>query len=323
MSGPASRLLGWFGRCARDLPWRRTRDPYAVWVSEAMLQQTRIATVVPRYEAWMRRFPTLETLAAVGEAEVVEAWAGLGYYARARRLAEGAKHVVREGWPSDAAGWRRVPGVGAYTAGALASIALGQDEPAVDGNVVRVYSRVAADPAPTETRARSWSKSLMPAGRAAEWNQALMELGATVCLPRSPACGECPLAPDCRARQEGRTGEFPPRRPKPAATEATLHVWVLERDGRVGLRPVPEGAWWQGLWEAPSSLDPGSLALEYPGAAPRRVGEFAHAVTRHRLRVVVSRGDGPAVSRLEWHPAGHVGRGLSAPSSKAIKLAFG
>ncbi|HXG60332.1 MAG TPA: NUDIX domain-containing protein, partial [Planctomycetota bacterium] len=179
-----ARLRAWFRRAARDLPWRRTKHPYAIWVSEVMLQQTQVATVVPYYERWMKRFPTVRALARASLDEVLKVWEGLGYYARARNLHRAARGMRR--WPRTAAEWRRVPGVGAYTAAAIASIAYGERAAVFDGNVRRVLSRLegrdVAAPPP------------VPRGDPGEFNQALMELGQRICTPRAPRCGECPLA---------------------------------------------------------------------------------------------------------------------------------
>lgn len=180
-------LLAWYRDGARDLPWRRTRDPYAILVSEVMLQQTQVARVVPRYEAWLQRWPAAAALAGAPRAEVLGEWVGLGYNRRALRLQEACAVVAREGWPQDAAALRALPGVGPYTAAAVASFAFGEAVAAVDVNVARVAGRLGCG-APEQL--------LAPAG-AAEWNQAMMELGATVCRARSPACPACPLAPWC------------------------------------------------------------------------------------------------------------------------------
>jgi len=179
-------VLGWYDRAGRDLPWRRTREPYAILVSEVMAQQTQVARVLPHYERWLARWPTAAALAAASPAEVLTAWVGLGYNRRALRLREAAAIVACEGWPRDAAGLRRLPGVGPYTAAAVASFAFGERVAAVDTNVRRVAQRIGA--APTE---------LLPQRRHADWNQAAMELGATICTARAPACDSCPAAPWC------------------------------------------------------------------------------------------------------------------------------
>ena len=194
--GIAPALLGWYDRERRDLPWRRTRDPYAVWVSEVMLQQTRVATVVDYYTRFMHRFPSLQALAEAAEDDVLKIWQGLGYYRRARALLAGARAVVAKHagrLPAEPARLRELPGVGPYTAGAIASIAFGVREPVVDGNVTRVLCRLyalAGDPerAPLPQRIRRLASELVPAKRPGDFNQALMELGATLCTPRAPDC---------------------------------------------------------------------------------------------------------------------------------------
>src|SRR4051812_19383931 len=185
----AESLLEWYAREARDLPWRRTRDPYAILVSEVMLQQTQVARVVPRYEAWLERWPTAKSLAAAPVADVLAEWVGLGYNRRALRLREACAVVARAGWPRDAEGLRRLPGVGPYTAAAVASFAFGQRVAAVDTNVRRVAQRIGVAPA-----------ELLPERRHADWNQAAMELGARVCRARAPSCDGCPAAPWCGSR---------------------------------------------------------------------------------------------------------------------------
>jgi A/G-specific adenine glycosylase len=185
------RLLRWYERERRDLPWRRTRDPYAILVSEVMLQQTQVARVVPRYEMWLARWPTVESLAAAALEDVLREWVGLGYNRRAVRLWEAARAVARDGWPSRL---EELPGVGPYTAAAVGSFAFDRDDVAVDTNVRRLFARLGAPLAP-------------PPGRTGEFNQATMELGATICTARAPRCGECPLREGC-----GGPGEAAPRR---------------------------------------------------------------------------------------------------------------
>jgi A/G-specific adenine glycosylase len=224
-SGPSAervrrRLLDWYGRSRRDLPWRRVRDPYAIWVSEVMLQQTRVATVIPYYERFLARFPTLTALARAEESEVLAAWQGLGYYRRARALHRGARAVAADhggSLPRDLEGLRAIPGIGPYTAGAIASIAFDTPAPVVDGNVTRVLCRLYAlggDPAKNPLRAELWRRAaqLVPAARASDFNQALMELGATVCTPRAPRCDECPLRRACLARSHGSAEALPEKK---------------------------------------------------------------------------------------------------------------
>jgi A/G-specific adenine glycosylase len=184
-------VLAWYGAVARDLPWRRTRDPYALLVSEVMLQQTQVARVVERYERWLERWPDVHALALAAPSDVLAEWVGLGYNSRALRLREAAIAVARDGWPADAAGLRALPGIGPYTAAAVASFAWDEQVPAVDVNVTRVAARIGLAP-----------DALLPHGAAATWNQAAMELGATVCRARAAACDACPAAPWCASRGE-------------------------------------------------------------------------------------------------------------------------
>ena len=197
-------ILAWYDATGRDLPWRRTRDPYAILVSEVMAQQTQIGRVLERYERWLERWPTAASLADATPAEILTQWVGLGYNQRALRLRAACAIVTRDGWPHDSDGLRALPGVGPYTAAAVASFAFGEPIAAVDTNVRRVAARLRADPA-----------ALLPALRHADWNQAAMELGARVCTARAPRCGECPAAPWCPSR--GRVAAAPrvPRRPQP------------------------------------------------------------------------------------------------------------
>ncbi|HET7903271.1 MAG TPA: A/G-specific adenine glycosylase, partial [Candidatus Eisenbacteria bacterium] len=210
-------LLRWYGRNRRDLPWRRARDPYAIWVSEIMLQQTRVETVVPYYERFLERFPTLHALARSSESSVLAAWSGLGYYRRARNLRDAASLVARDhggAIPRDPAALRALPGIGAYTAAAIASIAFDRPAAAVDGNVVRVIARWDGrrgrrDDAALRRAVTARAESLAPGARPGDWTQALMELGATLCLPRDPLCERCPVARWCRARRGGRPDRYP------------------------------------------------------------------------------------------------------------------
>lgn len=194
----ADAILGWYAAVRRDLPWRRTTDPYRILVSEVMLQQTQVARVVPYYEAFLERFPDERALAEAPAADVLRLWSGLGYNRRALALQAAAGAVARDGWPRDVEGLRALPGVGPYTAAAVASFAFGVQAAAVDTNVRRVIERIDRRRRPVAALARR-ADALVPAGRAADWNQALMELGATVCTARAPACDACPAA-SCRTR---------------------------------------------------------------------------------------------------------------------------
>jgi A/G-specific adenine glycosylase len=263
----ARRLLVWYEVEARDLPWRRTLDPYAILVSEIMLQQTRVETVIPYYERFLRAYPTVESLARARLDDVLKAWEGLGYYRRAHHLHAAASRVVElHGGriPKDLVALRALPGIGAYTAAAVASIAFGSDEPVLDGNVVRVLSRlfrVPGNPARAATRRslETLSQSLVPQGRARDFNQALMDLGARVCRPRQPRCGECPVEPLCEARKAGEEALFPARvarRPVPHRDVVAGVIWERghdpwDLDARVLIAQREAGDMLGGLWEFP------------------------------------------------------------------------
>jgi A/G-specific adenine glycosylase len=255
------QLLRWYRRHRRDLPWRRTRDPWAIWVSEAMLQQTRVETVVPYYERFLHRFPDVASLATADLEDVLGLWAGLGYYSRARNLHGAARQVMerfRGRIPGTAEALRTLPGVGRYTAGALASIAFDRPEPVVDGNVARVLARlhgIREDLARPAVQARLWEE----AGRLArgrhpgDLNQALMELGARVCTPRQPDCAACPVASACRARREGALDSIPRPRRRPAPRRVRAVAALVARRGRVlAVRRAASGLF-GGLWELPGS----------------------------------------------------------------------
>jgi A/G-specific adenine glycosylase len=252
-------LLKWYGANRRDLPWRRTCDPYAIWISEVMLQQTQVATVIPYFERWMSRFPIVESLAEADEQDVLSLWQGLGYYRRAKLLRKGACWIVANGWPSDVAAWREVPGVGEYTAAAIGSIAQNLPAAVVDGNVERVFARfTASDLVGTGLlrAARVWAADVLVLEHHGDWNQALMELGATVCTPRDPKCSQCPIEERCVARQTWTVDRFPVAEAKPAIVCETHTVWVPLFEGRFGVRQIPEGQWWAGMWEFPRSVKP-------------------------------------------------------------------
>ncbi len=304
--GPAraavrAALLAWYEGHRRDLPWRQTDDPYAVWVSEVMLQQTRVATVVPYYRRWLEAFPTVADLAAASLDDVLRLWQGLGYYARARHLHRAAQVVVREHGgrlPPAAVDLRRLPGIGDYAAGAIASIAFGQAVPAVDGNVTRVLARLAAiegDPsAPVAKRKVVTAAASLVDGEApGAVNQALMELGATVCTPAAPACGLCPLAAWCAARAAGRQADLPARSPRSPPRSEHRYAYAVRGPDQgpwlVGRRPA--AGLLGGLWEFPMVLadpevDPVGLAaaaLALPLTAAARLPPLKHVFTHIRL----------------------------------------
>lgn len=317
-------LLGHYDRARRDLPWRHESDPYRIWVSEAMLQQTRVETVIPYYRRWLELFPDVEALAAATRDQVLLAWQGLGYYRRAAHLHEGAR-VVRERHggrvPDTLEALRELPGVGAYTAGAVASIAFGRAVPAVDGNAKRVLARLFDEPAPTAAWLRRRAGALVDPARPGDWNQALMELGATVCTSRAPACSDCPLSPWCAARNAGTQEERPARVRRAAVPVATMAVAVVIDDGgRALLVRRPESGLLGGMWAFPDApLDGATTPDEGVVAASRAAAEKAGAtlverrtarmlpVVRHRFTHLEARyhpvllaGSGPDHENRRW-----------------------
>lgn len=261
MAGPSAdsvrRLLRWYSRRKRDLPWRKTRDPYAIWVSEVMLQQTTVAAVIPYYIRWLRLFPDIGSLAQASEEKALKAWQGLGYYRRARDLRSAARIAVeRHGGrlPEDPEALRALPGLGPYTAAAIASLAFGRRVPLVDANVRRVLMRLHGRPGASSARDdKAWLARLaplVPARRPGDFNQAWMELGALICRPAGPLCLDCPLRPDCRAYASGRQEVIPvPVRRK--YSRVTAVVGIIEREGRIFIQRRPPEGLLGGLWEFP------------------------------------------------------------------------
>ena len=275
-------LLRWYRRHARELPWRKdSPDPYRVWVSEVMLQQTRVETVRPYFRRFLRLFPNVRSLASAPAARVLKAWEGLGYYSRARNLHRGAKHVVHQCGgvlPGSAEELLRIPGIGRYTAGAIASIAFGRREPVLDGNVVRVLCRlfrVGGDPRRASVREGLWllAERLLPKAGAGEFNQAVMDLGATVCVPSPPRCEACPVERVCEARRRGMERRLPRRPPRRTLPHQTIVAGVIWKRGRVLIgRRRPEGLL-GGLWEFPGGkVRPGE---SLPAALRREIREEA------------------------------------------------
>jgi A/G-specific adenine glycosylase len=298
----ADAIVAHYASAKRDLPWRRTRDPYAIWVSEIMLQQTRVATVIPYWERWMAKFPTVTALAGAPLDDVLAAWAGLGYYSRARNLHAGAR-AVRERWggelPRRAAELREVPGIGPYTAGAIASIAFGERAPLVDGNVARVLARVfvltddiksSAGQKALWRRAEELMQALPDGTAPGELNQGLMELGASLCAPASPRCLACPLAKLCDARRTGRQDELPIAARRKQEHElpilARTLVWI-EDGGQIVLGRRRADGLFGGLWELPER----EAVLGLGGTAEAEpVAYHDQTLTHRRLRVAVVRG---------------------------------
>jgi len=271
----AKDLLAWYDADARVLPWRSEPSPYRTWLSEVMLQQTQVDTVIPYFERFLKRFPAVEDLAVAPLDEVLEMWSGLGYYSRARNLHKAAGIVSEKGtFPFDIKGLRSLPGVGEYMAAAIASIAYGQDEATVDGNIARVMARVHADRGP---RKGMWThaRQHLPPGRAGDYNQALMDLGARICRPRSPKCPKCPVSSHCEARALGVVDEIPAPKVRKAAPVSQLEAHVFERNGLYLLARRPVEGLWGGLWEFPTI---GSAGKHWAKDERRRKWDAAYGV---------------------------------------------
>lgn len=270
-------MLRWYDRNRRDLPWRRTRDPYAIWISEIMLQQTRVAAVIPYYEKFLAAFPDVRSLAAAPEEQVLRMWAGLGYYSRARNLLKTAQNTVKsDRFPGDFESIRALPGVGDYTAAAIASIAFGLPHAAIDGNVRRVFVRLLNDETADIQQHASLLLDRKDPGR---WNQAVMELGATLCTPRDPGCGGCPIAKYCEARKNGTQLLLPPKRAKPLPEQLERTLLVIQDRGRILLTPSSRV---RGFWDLPEPV-------EGVRAGPK-LGEFRHTITHRHYKFVVRKG---------------------------------
>jgi A/G-specific adenine glycosylase len=302
----ARRLMAWFDRTARDLPWRQTRDLYAIWISEVMLQQTQVATVVPYWNRFLARFPTVSHLAAADEQEVLILWEGLGYYRRARQLHAAARAIAGEhggDFPSDFAAVRALPGIGRYTAGAILSIGLDQRLPILEANSIRVLSRLTAyegDVGSSAGQKRLWeiAAAVLPASRCGTFNQALMELGSEICTPKAPACAACPAAKLCAARQRAIVERIPRPSAKTKYEDVTEVAVVVKHRGRVLLRQCQPGERWAGLWDFPRFAKGGAANEEQfnqhvqeqtarlTGIAALcrgRVATLKHGVTRFRI----------------------------------------
>jgi A/G-specific adenine glycosylase len=281
-------LVRWYRHHHRKLPWRATRDPYRIWVSEIMLQQTRVETVRPYYVRWLRAFPTVQALARATDDRVLKLWEGLGYYSRARNLHRAARIVVRDHGsklPRSADGLRALPGIGRYTAGAIASIAFGERVPLVDGNVARVFTRILAISASVKSphTVRSLWKladDLLPDTDAGEFNQALMELGALVCTPTSPRCRICPMRRVCTARARGLVDRLPNRGDKPSTVRTTASTAFVRRNSRILLRRRPESGLLANFWELP-------VADGRRFHVGRQLCEVRHTITHHRITLRV------------------------------------
>ena len=301
------RLLAWFQHVVRDLPWRKTRDPYAIWVSEIMLQQTQVATVVPYYERFLARFPTVGDLAAADEHDLLRLWEGLGYYRRARQMHTAAKRIIAEhggGVPSDVQEIHNLPGIGRYTAGAIASFAFDEREPILEANTIRLFSRLLAyrgDTASAAGQKLLWraAEAILPRRGSGAINQALMELGSQVCTSREPACDRCPLAYLCPTRRDGLQGSIPSPRAKPRTEQVREAAVVVRRGEKLLLIRRGETKRWAGLWDFPrfeiQSANGSRLEREVIDnvgrltaiavKVPKLLTVIHHGVTRFRIRL--------------------------------------
>lgn len=321
MNPLASKLLRWYRAHARTLPWRGHPNPYAVWVSEIMLQQTRVEAVIPYFERWMDRFPSVQLLADASEQEVLTLWEGLGYYSRARNLHKAARQVVDEfdgQLPRSVDALRKLPGIGRYTAGAIASMAFGLDEPTLDGNIRRVFARlfnveIPADSTEGEKLLWQLAAENLPKGKAGDFNQALMDLGATICLPKKPRCEDCPLKTDCQSRALGLQEARPVLKPKAEVPHvvhaaAVLVTQIAREASPQGdnlrytlLAKRPSRGLLGGMWEFPNGPVSGDPARGLPKAlktgygltvrAGEALGIVNHAYTHFHVTVHVFRGE--------------------------------
>jgi A/G-specific adenine glycosylase len=368
-----SLLLSWFAQNARDLPWRRTRDPYGIWVSEIMLQQTQVKTVMPYWERWMRELPTIESLAKASPEKIHKLWEGLGYYTRVRNMQKAAQfivierrrgdgfqnkletpHVVSHEFPEKFEDVLALPGIGRYTAGAICSIAFNQPTPILDGNVIRVLTRVYGireNPRDKKANAQLWelaeelvvhaARNTHPSSEAlakeehaspcSHLNQSLMELGALICTPREPKCLVCPIARHCFAFQNNRVAEFPNLEKRAAPTQRRFAAFVVENRGKFLVRQRPEGVVNAHLWEFPNielngaPTNPTDAARELFGFIPKEILPLCtikHSITRYRITVEAFRIEVPsaAANRLkaelqtQWLPLAELHK-LSFPSA--------
>ena len=342
----AKALFGWYSKRARDLPWRGQKDPYTIWVSEVMLQQTQVETVIPYYLRWMEAFPNVEALAEAGIDEVLILWEGLGYYRRAHNLHKAAQIITSElggVFPLEYEEIKNLPGVGPYIAAAIAAFAYEADVIALDGNLRRVLSRIfnfEGDPRSKEGEESLVSRALllMPSGTSSKFNQAIMDLGSLICLPREPMCSKCPIGPYCEAYAKGVQKDRPIRKKKEPIPHFTVTAGVLERDGKILIARRPEGELLGGLWEFPGGKCEEDeilteclqrewreeLGLDIDGG--EQLGIFPHAYTHfrvivHAFRCSIKEGEPIAHEHLElrWvkpeefekYPMGKVDREIS------------
>jgi A/G-specific adenine glycosylase len=317
------KLLQWYRKHKRDLPWRRTADPYRIWISEVMLQQTRVAAVIPYYERFLSLFPDASALASAAEQDLLAAWAGLGYYSRARNLQKAARVIVElPRFPADYSALRQLPGVGDYTAAAVASIAFGMPHAVLDGNVLRVLSRLAAERGDIKSQIvrrslAALAETLLDRRRPGDFNQALMELGATVCLPKQPLCKDCPIRSQCQGRQQGIENQLPLSGARPTANRREKYLLAIEKGDRILLWQRPaDSRRLAGFWELPERE-------QVPGAKiSAAAGTFRHTIVHTTYLVEVywaTVSSGP--KQLKWIAKGILGDlPLSTTAKKALNL---
>lgn len=292
-------ILPWYKKNSRPMPWRETKDPYKIWVSEIMLQQTQVQTVIPYYKKWIKRFPDLNTLAAAPEGDVMKHWAGLGYYRRARMLHKAAQEILKQygekaSLPSTAEELIKLPGIGPYTAGAIASIAFDQKTAILDGNVIRILTRIFGlndDIAKPKTIQKLWgiSKSVLPDKNIGDFNQAMMELGATVCSPKNPNCEICPAKKNCKAFALGAPEDFPVKSNREKIKKIKTAAFILKNNGKVLLEKQPANGRWGGLWMFPHGKTKQEVAQRF------KIGEnkglkaltVSHGFTKYQVSLEV------------------------------------
>lgn len=341
-------LLAWYNHSKRDLPWRHTKDPYAIWISEIMLQQTQVQTVIPYYERFLARFPNPQVLASSDLEEVLNYWAGLGYYSRARNLHAAAKMIVEKYngvFPASRDEILALPGIGRYTVGAILSIALNQNEPILDGNVIRVLSRIymiSGDPAAVEVKEALWglSHELIPNGYAGDFNQAMMELGACICTPLDPECNRCPVETVCLARQAGLQEEYPQLKKRPAIQRVREVAAVIEDKGLYLIAKRPPEGLWGGLWEFPRGrcrdgeneedalirIVNETLGVEIRIESPmtvikHSVMHYSITLTAYHAMIVTGSPDTLSYSELRWISLDDIAKTpFSAPQAKLLKM---
>lgn len=305
------QIVAWFAVHQRDLPWRHTRDPYAIWISEIMLQQTQVKTVIPYYERWMRELPTVAALAKAEPGRVLKLWEGLGYYRRARHAQQAAQIIVEKFagvFPSSLPEVLDLPGIGRYTAGAICSLAYNAPAPILDGNVIRVLTRlfaISGSPRDKKINAQLWTLAGELAAAAQDrssLNQGLMELGALVCLPRAPRCGDCPLRKNCAALKSGRTEEWPMLDSRPEITHRRVAAYIVRRQDRFLVAQRPAGVVNALLWEFPNH-EGETTPEEFDLLEAKPICQVRHSITRYRIlleafpaRLTLSR----APARMSW-----------------------